>query len=122
MEINKIKELTCEWESATWKIIDLQDIDRSKLHKMFQETYELLDKYSQEELVPKEIGGLLLEMHDFAWWTCDLEPTPLHNLYQEIVTLVNKLSKYFLTRDVNTNEIEKIINDKIKKRNIYELY
>ena len=114
MELNKIKELTYKWESTTWKVIDFQDIDRSKLHKMFQETYELLDKYSQEELVPKEIGGLLLEMHDFAWWTCDLELTPLHDLYQEIVTLVNKLSKYFLTRDVNTNEIEKIINNIIK--------
>ena len=114
MELNKIKELTYAWETLTWKVIDFQDIDRSKLQKLFQDTYELLDEYSLKELVPKEISGLLLEMHDFAWWVSDLDQTPLYSLYQEIVTIVNKLNKYFLTRDVNTDEMEKIINDIIK--------
>ena len=114
MELNKIKELTYAWETLTWKVIDFQDIDRSKLQKLFQDTYELLDEYSLKELVPKEISGLLLEMHDFAWWVSDLDQTPLYSLYQEIVTIVNKLNKYFLTRDVNTDEMEKKINDIIK--------
>lgn len=110
MELNKIKELTYNWETLTWKVIDFQDIDHSKLQKMFQETYELLDEYSIKELVPKEISGLLLEMRDFAWWVSDLDQTPLYSLYQEIVTIVNKLNKYFLTRDVNTDEMEHLIN------------
>ncbi len=110
MELNKINELTYSWETLTWKVIDFQDINHSKLQKLFQETYELLDEYSLKEFVPKEISGLLLEMRDFAWWVSDLETTPIHCFYQEIVTLVNKLSKYFLTRDVNIKELERTID------------
>ena len=111
MEHERIKELTSKWESTTWKIIDFQDIDRSKLQQLFKETYELLDAYLLEDIVPKEICSLLLEMHDFGWWVSDLEHTPIHCHYQEIINLINKLTINFLTHDASIQEINNIIEN-----------
>ena len=41
------------------------------MQKLFRKTYEVLDVYSKDELVPKSISKLLLEMNDFAWWISD---------------------------------------------------
>ena len=109
MGIQKIEELTREWNSVTWKVIELKNLGLGEIRKLFKETYEIIEEYSTEKLIPKELSGLLLEMHDFGWWVSDLDDTPLHFLYQEIVHLINRLNKYFLTRDANTKEIENII-------------
>ena len=109
MEIKKIQKLSNDWHSATWKVIEFENPGFEKVRKLFKETYEIIEKYSTEKLIPKELSGLLLEMHDFGWWVSDLDDTPLHFLYQEIVHLINRLNKYFLTRDANTKEIENII-------------
>lgn len=105
-----IETLTHDWHSLTWKVIEFENINLSEPQKLFRETYEILEHYSTATLVPKEICGLLLEMHDFSWWTSDLDETPMHTHYQEIVSLVSLLNKYFLTRDANTKEIERLIN------------
>lgn len=105
-----IETLTRNWHSLTWKVIEFQKLDIPELQKLFDETYKIIECYSTESLVPKEISGLLLEMHDFSWWVSDLDETPMHTHYQEIVSLVSLLNKYFLTRDANTKEIERLIN------------
>ena len=105
-----IETLTRNWHSLTWKVIEFQKLDIPELQKLFDETYKNIECYSTESLVPKEFSGLLLEMHDFSWWVSDLDDTPMHTYYQEIVSLVSLLNKYFLTRDANTKEIERLIN------------
>lgn len=105
-----IETLTRDWHSLTWKVIEFENINLSELQRLFRETYEILEQYSTATLVPKEISGLLLEMHDFSWWVCDLDETPMHTHYQDFVSLVSLLNKYFLTRDANTKEIERLIN------------
>lgn len=112
--MKKIETLTRDWHSLTWKVIEFENINLSEPQKLFRETYEILEHYSTATLVPKEICGLLLEMHDFSWWTSDLDETPMHTHYQEMVSLVSLLNKYYLTRDANTDEIEHLIN-KLKK-------
>ncbi len=52
-------------------------------------------------------------MYEFGSWVSALDETPLHYLYQDIVSLIYKLNKYFLTRDANTKEIKQIINEKL---------
>ena len=106
-----IETLTHDWHSLTWKVIEFQKLDIPELQKLFDETYKIIECYSTESLVPKEISGLLLEMHDFSWWVCDLDETPMHTQYREIVSLVNLLNKYFLTRDANTKEIQRLIDE-----------
>ena len=105
-----IETLTRDWHSLTWKVIEFENLNIPELQKLFKETCKIIECYSTESLVPKEISGLLLEMHDFSWWVSDLDETPMHTHYQEIVSLVSLLNKYFLTRDANTKEIERLIN------------
>ena len=113
MEPQKIEDLTCEWRAATWKVIEFVKIDLTEIGRLFKDTYNIIEIYSKEKLVPKEISGLLIEMYEFGSWVSDLDETPLHYLYQEIVSLVYKLNKYFLTSDANTKEIKQIINEKL---------
>lgn len=113
MELKRIEKLTYDWHSASWKVIEFENPGLEKIRKLSKEAYEFIKKYSTEQFVPKEITGLLLEMQDFAWWVSDLDETPLHYLYQEIVSLVFELKKYFLTRDANTEMIEEIINERL---------
>ena len=113
MEIQRIEKLINEWDKVTDKVIEFENPGYEKVRALFKETFELLNKYGKDKLVPKEISGLLLEMNKFGWWVSDLDETPLHYLYQEIVSLVFELKKYFLTRDANTEMIEKIINEKL---------
>lgn len=111
METKRIEELTNEWKTDTWNAIELKDVDLSRLQKLFSETYSVLGKFRNEKLVPKEISRLLLEMHDFSWWVSDLEETPLHRIYQTLVSLVTDLTQFFLTNDYKTNAIESLINE-----------
>jgi len=106
MEIKKIYDLSYEWHIITGKVIGFEKIDFKKLHKLFKESYDVIEEFSKEKLVPKEISDLLLEMNDFAWWVSDLDETPLHEFYQEIINLVTALKKYFLTRDCNVEAIK----------------
>jgi hypothetical protein len=102
-----IDELVSQWCEMTEVVLHLENVDLGKLRKLFRETYVVVEEYSKEYLVPKNITELLLELNDFGWWVCDLEETPLHKFYQPIFSLTNALSGYFLT---GVGDIEKIEN------------
>ncbi len=106
MNTETIEKLTHNWCSTTWKVIELEKVDLTALQRLIRDTYNVLDKLCTEKLVPKEMCGLLLEMHEFSWWVSDLKDTPMYYLYQEIVSLVNDLNKYFLTRDADITAIQ----------------
>ena len=113
MYITEIEKITRDWNFVTWDVIKLENPGIDRIRELFKDTYTLLDDLSKEKLVPKETSALLLEMNEFGWWLGNLPDTPLEYLYQEIFSLICKLNKYFLTRDANTEEIEKIINQKL---------
>lgn len=111
MEIKRIQEVVDHWRSATDKVIEFENPGYKEVRELFKTTYEIIEKYRKEKLVPKVLSGLLLEMHDFSWWVSDLEETPLHCHYQKIVSLTNQLSKYFLTSNADTQNIKNIIEE-----------
>ena len=111
MEIKKIYDLSYEWHTVTGEVIEFEKIDFKRLHKLFKESYNVIEEFSKEKLVPKEISKLLFEMNDFGWWVSDLDETPLHEFYQEIINLVTALKKYFLTRDCDVEALKKTIDN-----------
>lgn len=112
MDAQKIKMLTQEWGDVTDKVIRFENPGCDRIRGLFKETFDLLDRYRDLDFVPKQTSALLLQMHDFGWWISDLEETPLHCYYQEIVSVVCDLNTYFLTPVSNSEEIIKNI-DKI---------
>ena len=97
MDVQEIRSLTQEWNKAVWQVIELQHPEVDEVRRLFGLTFRVLDDCRAETLVPKELSALLLEMQDFGWWVSDLEETPLHRWYQEILSLVIDLKTYFLT-------------------------
>lgn len=113
MEIKKIQEVIDNWRSATDKVIEFQNPGYKEVSELFKMSYGIIEKYREEKLVPKELSGLLLEMHEFSWWVSELDDTPLHEHYQEIVSLISTLNKYFFTNEMDINGIKTDI-EKIK--------
>lgn len=109
MEIKKIQKVMDDWHKATWTVIELKNPGFDKVRKLFKETYEIIEEYSKEKLIPKELSGLLFEMRDFSWWVGDLDDTPLHSNYQEISHLVMRLNKYLLIGETDIQETKNAI-------------
>lgn len=112
MELKKINDIAENWRSVTQEVIELRKPSLIELRRLFKETYELIEEYSRNGIVPKGVCEVLLEMHEFCWWVGDLECTPIHYLYQDVTTIVYDLEKYFFTRDADTDKIEMIINER----------
>ena len=119
MEIEKIKKVADGWQNATWQVIDFKNPGFDVVRALFTETYVIIEKYSKEKLIPKELSGLIFEMHDFSWWVGNLKDTPLHFLYQEICHLVVYLNKYLLSGDADIQDIKNTI-EKINENNFFK--
>lgn len=118
----EIKELIQRWRTITDEAIEFKNIDISNLQKMFRETLNVIKEFSNENLVPKEISKLLLEINNFGWWVSGLEETPLHEFYQELLSLISALNKYFFTHHGDVKDIietiEKISEGEFKSLEI----
>ena len=113
MELKRINNTARDWRSVTEKVIQFEKPDLDKLKGLFQETYELIEEYSRNGMVPKGICEVLLELHEFGWWVGNLDDTPIHYLFEDIVTVMYGLEKYFLTRDADIEKIKRTINEKL---------
>lgn len=109
MELKRINDIARDWRSVTEKVIQFEKPDLDKLKSLFQETYELIEEYSRNSMVPKGICEVLLELHEFGWWVGNLDDTPIHYLFEDIVTVMYGLEKYFLTRDTDIETVKKTI-------------
>jgi hypothetical protein len=110
MERKMINDITVRWKGMTWKVIELNNINIVQLQCLFMETYDLLDLYSRKVFARKELTSLLLEMQEFSWWVCTLPDTPFHHNYQQVMTLIQKLTEHFLGHHTNRDQIELLID------------
>ena len=110
MERKMINDITARWKGMTWKVIELNNINIVQLQCLFMETYDLLDLYSHKVFARKELTTLLLEMQEFGWWVCTLPDTPFHHNYQQVMTLIQKLTEHFLGNHTDRDQIELLID------------
>ena len=113
MEIARISTIVYDWNATVNAFNEAETVDLEELQKLFNETYVLLDEYSNDKMVPKEICKLLIAMNDLNWLVCHTPVSSIENVYLEIIYLINNLTKYFLTRDADTERIKNIINEKL---------
>lgn len=110
MELKKINDIAENWRSVTQEVIEFEKPDLNQLKELFQETYELVEEYSRNGIVPKGICEVLLELHEFVWWVGDLDDTPIHYLHREIVDIMYGLERYFFTWDADVETIKETID------------
>ena len=106
-----IESLIEQWDLITVDVIRFKEIDIEELKELLTDTYKILKSYSKDELVPKEISGLLLAVKDFFWWVSDLEETPLHHLYQQIGNILREMNVGFLIKGFEDEKVEILIKE-----------
>ena len=95
MEIERISTIVYDWNATVNAFNEAKTVDLEELQKLFNETYVLLDEYSNDKMVPKEISKLLIAMNDLNWLVCHTPVSSIENVYLEIIYLINNLTKYF---------------------------
>ena len=109
MDIEMICILKNQWDLVTEDVIQFKDIDIEKLRELLYTTCEILEKYSKDVLVPKEISALLLEMNGFVCWVGDLPETPLNPLYQQLSSAISAMNIGFLYKGFEDGKARNLI-------------
>ena len=111
MDIEMIIIITNKWYDLTEDVIQFREVDINKLRELLMDTCEVLERYSKDVLVPKEISALLLEMNGFVCWVGDLPETPLNPLYQQLSSAISAMNIGFLYKGFEDGKTQDIIKD-----------
>ena len=107
-----------KWRAKTSTVLDLEEISPTDMKRLLKETYELLLKFHKEELVPKEVTKVLLEMDAFLYFVSLMERKEVgidFYKYQRIFSIVEALKAGFFSGDYEC-EFPKLKLDKGEKK------
>ena len=68
MDEKVLIQLTTQWSRMTGLVLELRKIPSAELQRLLKETYRVLRFYCEDNLVPKEISKILLEMDEFLYF------------------------------------------------------
>ena len=98
----KLKQLASQWEQITHTVLELKQIPAASLQNLLKETYEALVVYHKNELVPKEISKIFLEMEDFIYFAFLMEEKEVESdyyCYRKVNAIIKTLEAGFLSGD-----------------------
>ena len=98
MELERIDLLINQWKEMTYAVLDLKKISLSETQELLKETYKLLIKFHKQEVIPKELCKLLLEMDGFLYFSSLMEDKEVgidFYHYQLVSLIVKALKKGF---------------------------
>ena len=98
MKQETITQITAEWIQMTHQALDLKRIPSLEIRDLFKKTYEVLYAYHKEEIIPKELSKMLLEMDAFLYFAAlitDKEFDDNPYLYQAVHSLAEALKLGF---------------------------
>lgn len=119
MNFQEIRALTRDWDSSLSDVMNLKDVDNENLKDLFKSTYRTLRKYYRDELVPKEICELLLQMEEWLEFICMIDESPYSALYQQFHILVSKLKEGFFKGEFRDDIFEKSVDELNEKEQHY---
>ena len=102
MKYIKLKQLANQWEEMTHTVLALEQIPVENLQNLLKETYETLVVFHKDELVPKEISKLFLEMEDFLYFSSLMEEKEVESdyyCYRKVNAVIKTLEAGFLSGD-----------------------
>ena len=110
-----INSLTSHWDLIIDEVVAFKEVDIDELQDLLKSACDFLEKYSKDELVPREISRVLLNMNDFTWWVTESEETPLHCLYRELLDIVIAINLSFIVTGFEDGNAKRLINELNKK-------
>lgn len=115
MENNELKQIAYNWKSMTDTVLDLEKFSLSEMQILLSDTYKALRTYHKENVAPKEVSNILLEMYEFLYFTSLMEEKEVgvnFYQYQYISSIVAALRKGFFEADYRCEFPELKILDK----------
>ena len=115
MENKELKQITYNWKSMTDTVLDLEKFSLSEMQILLSDTYQVLRTYHKENVTPKEVSNILLEMYEFLYFTSLMEEKEVgvnFYQYQYISSIVAALRKGFFEADYRCEFPELKILDK----------
>ena len=98
MKREMITKNTADWIQMTHQVLDLKRIPSIEIQDLFRRTYEVLNHYHKEDMIPKELGEMLLEMDGFLYFAAlitDKEFDDNPYLYQAVHSIAEALKAGF---------------------------
>ena len=98
MKRETITQITADWIQMTHRVLDLKRIPSIEIRDLFRRTYEVLNHYHKEDLTPKELSKMLLEMEGFLYFASlitDKEFDDDPYLYQAVHSITEALKTGF---------------------------
>lgn len=98
MEQRELKDLVNEWQNITHTVLELKEVPYKKTQVLLSKTYEVLSAFCKDDLVPKSITELFLEIGDFLYFAFLMEEKEVggdYYQYKKINAVVKALKKGF---------------------------
>ncbi len=98
MSYNEITKIIQDWQDVTGIVVSLKELPVKKVEKLLKETYFVMNTFHKDELIPKELGELFLEIEEFLYFSSIMEENEMPTDYyrwQKIFTIVKSLEKGF---------------------------
>jgi hypothetical protein len=111
----ELKQIAYNWKSMTDTVLDLEKFSLSEMQILLSDTYKALRTYHKENVAPKEVSNILLEMYEFLYFTSLMEEKEVgvnFYQYQYISSIVAALRKGFFEADYRCEFPELKILDK----------
>ena len=115
MKNKELKQIAYNWKSMTDTVLDLEKFSLSEMQILLSDTYKALRTYHKENVAPKEVSNILLEMYEFLYFTSLMEEKEVgvdFYQYQYISSIVAALRKGFFEADYRCEFPELKILDK----------
>lgn len=115
MKNKELKQIAYNWKSMTDTVLDLEKFSLSEMQILLSDTYKALRTYHKENVIPKEVSNILLEMYEFLYFTSLMEEKEVgvnFYQYQYISSIVAALRKGFFEADYRCEFPELKILDK----------
>ena len=115
MKNKELKQIAYNWKSMKDTVLDLEKFSLSEMQILLSDTYKALRTYHKENVAPKEVSNILLEMYEFLYFTSLMEEKEVgvnFYQYQYISSIVAALRKGFFEADYRCEFPELKILDK----------
>ena len=103
-----------DWANQTHIVLDCKELSLKSMFKLIKDTYKAFTLYHKDELIPKEISKILLNMGEFTYFTALMEDNEMGKGYyhwEEFQYIVTALKEGFLKSNFEAEFPQFVVTD-----------
>ena len=103
-----------EWDNQIRIVLDCKELSLKSMFKLIKDTYKAFTLYHKDELIPKEISKILLNMGEFTYFTALMEDNEMGKGYyhwEEFQYIVTALKEGFLRSKFEAEFPQLVVTD-----------